>query len=134
MRTIRTRYLGYTNFKPARIKADDGEGHSFTISYDAAPGDRTEDKHQHAAQALIEKTAEGVDKNGVDYHFSFHVGRNTYFCATGLKNKKLKDYWFYNAKNIREAIALFSIKTGLLFNENIWPYAEVNKSCKPAST
>lgn len=54
MKAIETKYLGPTDFRGARIKADDGDGNTITIPYpyEGAYGD---DKHRRAAVALCEK-------------------------------------------------------------------------------
>ena len=53
MKAIRTKYLGPTNCRGSRIKADDYEGHSVTISY---PYELSgEAVHRKAADALCEK-------------------------------------------------------------------------------
>ena len=53
MKAIETRYIGPTNFKGARIKADDGDGNTLTISY---PYELSgEDVHRKAAEGLRDK-------------------------------------------------------------------------------
>lgn len=58
-KAITTKYLPYTNTKPSRIKAFDGDGHSVTIPYDSnepgASGFCIEDRHRAAAVKLCEK-------------------------------------------------------------------------------
>ena len=51
MKTIRTRYLGPTNYKPSRIKASDSDGNSITVSYDYD----ADNPHWEACKALMEK-------------------------------------------------------------------------------
>ena len=79
MKAIRTRYLGATNTRGSRIKADDGDGNTVTISY---PHEFSgADVHAQAAIALCQKmgwrgmiTAGGLD-NGYVFTFS---GSDTY--------------------------------------------------------
>lgn len=53
-RCIKTKYLGYTSTKPARIRASAGPGQSLTLSTWALPGD-TEEQHATAASKLATK-------------------------------------------------------------------------------
>lgn len=54
MKAIRTRYLGPTNYRGSRIKADDGDGNTITVGYphDKGPG---AEAHAVAAVALCRK-------------------------------------------------------------------------------
>ena len=53
MKAIRTRFIGPSNVKGARVKADDGDGNTVTLSYDYALGaDKT---HKLACDALCAK-------------------------------------------------------------------------------
>ena len=74
MKAIITKYLGPTDTKGSRIKADDGDGNTITISY---PHELSgEDVHRKAAEALCDKmgwTGEligGAIKNGYAFVFS----------------------------------------------------------------
>lgn len=51
MKAIRTKFIGPTNTKGSRIKADDGDGNSITVSFDYA----TNNHHWRAADALARK-------------------------------------------------------------------------------
>ena len=53
MKAIRTKYLGATNTKDSRIKADDYDSNSITISYNY--GLSSEDVFKEAAVALCKK-------------------------------------------------------------------------------
>lgn len=53
MKAIRTRYLGPTNTKGSRIKADDGDGNSMIVSYDHRYG--IDENHRLACKALQRK-------------------------------------------------------------------------------
>ena len=79
MKAIRTKYLGATNHRGSRIKADDYEGHSVTISY---PHELSgEAVHRKAADALTAKMDWPTDLVGggtdIGYVFCFmaaHTG------------------------------------------------------------
>lgn len=73
MKAIRTKYVGPTNTKGARIIADDGDGNKITISY---PYEKSgEACHRKAAEALCAKMGwqgylhSGCYKN--NYYFVF---------------------------------------------------------------
>ena len=62
MKAIETRYIGPTDYRGARIKADDGDGNTITISY---PHELSgEDAHRAAAMALCHKMNWGGDMVG----------------------------------------------------------------------
>jgi len=73
MKAITVRYIGPTNTRGARMKADDGDGNSVTISYDyeLSRGER----FRAAARALCDKMnwhgrlCEGWTKGGAVYVF-----------------------------------------------------------------
>lgn len=53
MKAITVRYIGPTNTRGARMKADDGDGNSVTIPYDYELS--REERYRSAARALCEK-------------------------------------------------------------------------------
>ena len=53
MKAICTKYFGPSNVRGSRIKADDGDGNSITISRDCALS--VEEAHDQAARALCVK-------------------------------------------------------------------------------
>lgn len=55
MVAIRTRYVGATSTKPARIKADAGMGRKVMVSYHIGEAEETCDAHARAARALCAK-------------------------------------------------------------------------------
>lgn len=54
-KAITTRYIPWTNTKPARIKATDGDNHSVYISADGDGSEIIEEHHRLAAVKLCEK-------------------------------------------------------------------------------
>ena len=77
MKAIRTKYLGPTDHRGSRIKADDYEGQSVTISYPY--GLSGEDCHRKAADALCVKMGWPRDLVGggtrTGYVFCFYAAR-----------------------------------------------------------
>jgi hypothetical protein len=70
MKAIRTRYLGATNVKGSRIKADDGDGNSLTIPYPhELSGDRV---HYEAAKLLCNKMNWSNDLVGGGYKNDYY--------------------------------------------------------------
>jgi len=73
MKAILTRYIGPTNTKGGRIKADDGDGNTLTIPYDDSLN--SSEVHAKAAKALCEKMGwdlnliGGWGKNGMYWVF-----------------------------------------------------------------
>ena len=53
MISIKTKYIGWTNTRPARVKADDGRGNSVVLSWDNDLG--TKEMHLKTAEALCKK-------------------------------------------------------------------------------
>jgi hypothetical protein len=75
VKAIRVRYLGATDYKGARLVADDGDGNRVTIGY---PYDLDgEQKPLAAAEALCKKMGWSTDIVGGQH------GQAWYFCFVG---------------------------------------------------
>jgi hypothetical protein len=53
MKAIKTKYLGPTDYRGGRVKADDGDGNSVTIPWDH--GKNSNDNHEAAMIALCKR-------------------------------------------------------------------------------
>lgn len=85
MRTIRTRFLGYTNTLPSRIKADDGCGHSLTLSTSQLEG-TTDEKHLFVARELCRQM-------GWNYDFaSGWMGSDNYHVLVEKEGRNISKY------------------------------------------
>ena len=102
MQAIKTKYMGPTNHKCARIKATCASG-SIIISYDN--GLRVQEAHEQAAKALCAKFRERDQKKyGKDCN-SWHWTNGAWICG------EFKDcYVFVNAGSISDR---FTMKAGV---------------------
>jgi hypothetical protein len=57
MKSISVKYIGPSNIKGARLKADDGDGNSVTIGYPHHLSRSNDEHHFAAVQALCQKMA-----------------------------------------------------------------------------
>ena len=95
MKAISTKYLGATNYKGSRIKADDGDGNSITIGYphEASMGC---DAHSRAALALCKKMS-----------WTAQADRQTHLIGGGTKT----GYVFVFALNAENRWDLYPLPT-----------------------